>query len=228
MILTCPACSTRYKVEREAIGPRGRTVKCAHCGHQWVQPAMAEKPQEDTLTAARQPASAVGVAQEAAKNLQKSAVARQARYVSAAGWITLVVVILVLGATLWLGRALLVATWPATARLYDAVGIEAEKVPVGTGLKFQGATSRHVFDGATPVLVLEGEVINVTDKSLPVPLITATLRDDDNNVVQHWTFDVGLKALEPQERVPFETRYPNPSNAVKHFEFSFTDLRHSK
>lgn len=37
MILTCPACTMRYLVSEGAIGPSGRRVRCAHCGHQWVQ-----------------------------------------------------------------------------------------------------------------------------------------------------------------------------------------------
>jgi predicted Zn finger-like uncharacterized protein len=35
MILTCPACSARFKVPDNAIGPGGRRVKCSKCAHQW-------------------------------------------------------------------------------------------------------------------------------------------------------------------------------------------------
>jgi predicted Zn finger-like uncharacterized protein len=52
MILTCPECATRYFVDDARVGPQGRQVRCAACGHRWT--AVPEDEQlvlADPLTA---------------------------------------------------------------------------------------------------------------------------------------------------------------------------------
>ncbi len=47
MILTCPACDTKYIVKDGAIPPLGRQVRCASCKHSWHQAPDGLAPESD-------------------------------------------------------------------------------------------------------------------------------------------------------------------------------------
>lgn len=37
MLISCPNCATNFSVPDKALAPKGRTLKCAKCGHKWFQ-----------------------------------------------------------------------------------------------------------------------------------------------------------------------------------------------
>ena len=45
MIITCPACTTHYSVNRAALGAVGKTVRCFRCSSKWHQVPVADQPQ---------------------------------------------------------------------------------------------------------------------------------------------------------------------------------------
>lgn len=42
MIITCPACQTRYKVDPKSFGTKGRRVRCTNCKETWNQGPVEE------------------------------------------------------------------------------------------------------------------------------------------------------------------------------------------
>jgi predicted Zn finger-like uncharacterized protein len=51
MILTCPACDTKYVVKDGAIPSAGRQVRCASCKHSWHQDPEAGLPEQEAAPA---------------------------------------------------------------------------------------------------------------------------------------------------------------------------------
>src|SRR3546814_11757610 len=55
MILVCPQCATRYIVPDSAIGPNGRSVRCAACKHRWFQEGDSLPARVDAVTGTASP-----------------------------------------------------------------------------------------------------------------------------------------------------------------------------
>ena len=55
MIISCPNCSTTYKVDNATLGPQGKSVRCSNCEHQWHQLPVQAAPMRQAPAYAPQP-----------------------------------------------------------------------------------------------------------------------------------------------------------------------------
>jgi predicted Zn finger-like uncharacterized protein len=56
MLIVCPTCSTGYQIGPTALGPTGRTVRCAHCKNTWFASPEGAVVEEVVTAAAPPPA----------------------------------------------------------------------------------------------------------------------------------------------------------------------------
>lgn len=237
MIVTCPACATRYQVDPSTIGPQGRTVRCSKCGHSWTQTPPDDMPRDVALDQATEPPP-VPQAPEAMPDRDFAAVPRrvprgrpQVRAArggfARAMWALLIVVIggTVGAAVVW--RDAVMHTWPAAAPLYDRIGLGAE--PPGTGLGLSNVSWKPVERDGVRVFTVQGQVANLSTVVRKVPPMLGILYDKDNRELQRWTFAAPEARLLPGEHVAFKTELKNPPAGSSRLEIRFetkTGARH--
>ena len=108
-------------------------------------------------------------------------------------------------------RADIVRKLPQTASFYELAGL-----PVNLrGLAFHGITTSTVRHDGTPVLVVEGNIVNDTRKALRVPQIRFALRDAAAQEIYSWTASADRTSLPPGQAMTFRARLASPP-AVAH------------
>jgi predicted Zn finger-like uncharacterized protein len=120
MILTCSSCSTRYLVDPAQLGASGRVVRCAKCGHSWMETPSAEQLAAAPSAAPPPPPSFVS------GQLPVPAARLRRKRLPVLTWLGLSLVVLVMAAAVVEGRDAIVAQWPYAERLYRAAGFTGE------------------------------------------------------------------------------------------------------
>jgi len=238
MILTCPACSTRYSMDPLSLGPEGRRVRCAKCKHVWHQAPPEDMPRRVDLPAAEPaPAAAVAAAPggsaTATAGLGAAAEERAAipprprpapRKGMSAGLGILILLVVIIGlaaAAGYVWQKYVVASWPPARDIYAALGI-AEPV-LGKDLEISNITFVSQTIDGQPVLVVHGEIFNKGQATAPLPNLLATLRTQQRQWLFDWVFKVEKADLAPGETVTFTTTAKNPPKDAKLLEVTFTE-----
>ncbi|HEY8255593.1 MAG TPA: DUF3426 domain-containing protein [Rhizomicrobium sp.] len=242
MILTCPSCGTRYSVDGAKFPSQGRTVRCAKCGHSWHQAPEAEAESEpqaarDTPPPPPSPEAASGplpgsapdpvpepVAASSTRAYAPAAAAEQPRVplgpklAVVAGWIGLIVVVLLIGAAAVRYRQDIAVIWPQSAGVYSSLGLKVN----ASGIDFQAVSYKRETEDNQTVLSVSGTIVNTGSRELPVPqTVRVTLSDAGNRELYHWTFKPNATVLKAGQSVPFTTRLSSPPAAAAHLEVRF-------
>jgi len=204
MILTCSKCATRYHVDPAGLGPEGRVVRCAGCGHRWTAkpPADAPKPLDPTPPA---------------PTVRRSVTAPRRSSPRVVAWLVAGLVVLV-AASAVVGRNEVVARFPASAEVYEALGLP---VVMRLGLEFDQVTSERLVEGGVSVLVVEGEIVNQSKQAQSVPPIRVILLDDGGRQLQGETFSSKDASLGAGAKTTFTGRLVNPPNQARNFSITF-------
>lgn len=206
MIVTCPSCTTRYLVDSAALGEVGRIVRCARCTHAWLE----RPPKEDALGPFDLDLDVTPAAPRPIPPGSNLPVLPQAQRSRAwIGWLAAAAVVLAVIGGGYVGRDEVVEFWPPAERYYAMVGI-GEMPTTESVFELRNVQQSTFVEDERTVVVITGEIANVSKKVHSVPHLVAQVFDKDNQVLKKWKFKAVSAELGPGESTVFSDRFSDP------------------
>jgi predicted Zn finger-like uncharacterized protein len=103
-------------------------------------------------------------------------------------------------------RDAIVRLAPPAAALFRVVGLSVNT----RGIDIVQVRSRQVEEGGMSLLVVEGELVSLSRKTLDVPRLRFAVRDDKGAEIYSWTAPPDSGRLQPGERQTFRRRLASP------------------
>lgn len=219
MILTCPSCSSRYHVDSAAFTEKVRQVRCANCGHRWKARPPVDAPRSpdlDLAPPALLPQEQVKAA--AAPTAVRRPPTRSKAQTNRVGWLLGGGVVVLLLVSAIIGRNGIVGKFPAAAMIYQSMGLSIEQ---DLGLEFADVTLDWQREGGAFVLVVEGEIVNLSDANQIIPPVRMAILDSEGRELQHEYLELADAELSAGNRINFSGRLVNPIDRGENFRLTF-------
>lgn len=137
--------------------------------------------------------------------------------------IAVVLLVLILGsvgAAVFL-RSTIIDTFPSAEGFYSMIGLEDDSL--GGGLSINDVKSTRESIGGKDVLVVRGDVVNVSERPRQVPMLELRLSDTEGNVVQSGQSAPLKNELIAGDKISFEIQLENPSALARRLEVTFIE-----
>lgn len=234
MILSCPACNTRYLVPDTAVGADGRQVRCASCRHSWfvaapaVIPAYAELPLPPPSAAPLPealsnpattswgdriaPAPATSGPDAFAHEPPFRARRNPTRRWTIAAMLAALLLISGIGAMLYFG----------TPTLLARLGLPMGQFDIPLRLEVPTRPDRMTQQNGNELVAIAGRIINPTDTAQRVPDILAELHDAQGRTVYSWTITPPVRTIGPKGSAEFNSAEVNVPRGANGLVLSFS------
>jgi len=137
--------------------------------------------------------------------------------------IAAVVLILALGGGAFFGRSYIIEMVPQAAGIFEMLNFGGSEI--GEGLDIRNVKSLREVESGVDILIVRGEISNVSEEERLVPMIRVVLYDGEGEEVQS-TIAAPLKNRLPAgTAVGFSAKLPEPSALARRLEVTFTDTK---
>jgi predicted Zn finger-like uncharacterized protein len=242
MILSCPACGTRYLVPDSAVGADGRQVRCASCRHSWFQrppepdpdappPSFAPPPTADLVSRAEQAAATptprpIGAATAPVEPFAdiRPAEAEFDPYAVPTPFRptpnrlkTMTMLAAIAALLLLVGSGVIAWYGPrAFGGLFGGGAVESPLL-----LQLVQKPERRVMPSGNELFAISGRIVNPTAIRQPVPDIRAELRDGTGRIVYGWTIAAPAPMLAAKASVDFDSAEVDVPRGSKALNLAF-------
>lgn len=229
MIVTCPACRTRYRIRPASLGASGRMVRCSGCGQRWfVAPEPSAPPDDDAApppaepmpTEPRRPRrAAMSPSPETPAATAGAGTAAASPRRGIVGWAVLALLVLLLVGGV-VGRHEIAAQLPMTLPLYQRLGLP---VTLPSTLDLRGLDVATEPRGGGSTLVVRGEIHNLSGQEQVLPPIRVALLDAERRELDVGLFDPPQPVLAAGATARFEIELGEPPPEAKDLAVTFAE-----